>query len=187
MAGFMDMLGTIMQQGMAQTGGTRMSNALGGKSGLEDLLGGLGQMMGGAQTDQAPAAARSGGMLGDVLGDLANNKAALGGLGALAGALLGGCATTDDPREGGLDGGLYGLSSGAYDRRIDERPVPQGGQAGDDHRSEHTRCSEPGETTTRRRNPDPCADRRHQLQPAKQPGLDRRRRGQALLSTGERG
>ncbi len=109
MAGFMDMLGTIMQQGMAQTGGTRMSNALGGKSGLEDLLGGLGQMMGGAQTGQAPAAARSGGMLGDVLGDLANNKAALGGLGALAGALLGGGGSAARGAIGG--GGLAMLAS----------------------------------------------------------------------------
>ena len=39
----------------------------------------------------------------------------------IAGALLSGCATTDDPHEGGLAGGIYGLSSGAYDRRIDER------------------------------------------------------------------
>ena len=84
MAGFMDILGTMMQQGMAQSGGKRMSSALGGRSGLEDLLGGLGQMMGGARTGQAPAAAASGGMLGDVLGQLANNKVAVGGLGALA-------------------------------------------------------------------------------------------------------
>ncbi len=35
--------------------------------------------------------------------------------------LLGACATTDDPREGGFIGGVQGLSSGAYDRRIQER------------------------------------------------------------------
>ena len=45
MAGFMDILGTMMQQGMAQSGGTRMKHALGGRGGLEDLLGGLGQMV----------------------------------------------------------------------------------------------------------------------------------------------
>ena len=39
----------------------------------------------------------------------------------IAAALLGGCATTDDPHEGGLAGGIYGLSSGAYDRRIEDR------------------------------------------------------------------
>ncbi len=31
------------------------------------------------------------------------------------------CATTSDPHEGGFMGGVQGLSSGEYDRRIDER------------------------------------------------------------------
>lgn len=37
--------------------------------------------------------------------------------------LIGGCATsvTDDPTKGGLAGGLYGISSGSYDQRIEER------------------------------------------------------------------
>ncbi len=35
--------------------------------------------------------------------------------------LLSACQTTDDPRDGGLMGGVSGLSSGAYDRRIQER------------------------------------------------------------------
>jgi uncharacterized membrane protein YebE (DUF533 family) len=112
MAGFMDMLGTMMQQGMAKSGGTRMSNALGGRSGLEDLLGGLGQMMSGAKTGQAPAATVSGGMLGDVLGQLATNKAAVGGLGALAGALLGGGGSAARGAIGG--GGLAMLASLAF-------------------------------------------------------------------------
>lgn len=38
-----------------------------------------------------------------------------------AGLILFGCATTDDPHTGGLVGGMHGLSSGAYDRRISER------------------------------------------------------------------
>lgn len=43
-------------------------------------------------------------------------------LGVAAGILLlAGCATTDDPREGGFFSGLYGLGSGAYDQRIAER------------------------------------------------------------------
>lgn len=109
MAGFMDMLGSIMQQGMSQSGGTRMSNALGGRGGLEDLLGGLGQMMGGDRSGRAPAAAGSGGMLGDVLGQLSNNKVALGGLGALAGALLGGGGSATRGAIGG--GGLAMLAS----------------------------------------------------------------------------
>ncbi len=112
MAGFMDMLGSMMQQGMAKSGGTRMSNALGGRGGLEDLLGGLGQMMGGTRTGQAPASASSGGMLGDVLGQLASNKAALGGLGALAGALLGGGSSAGRGAIGG--GGLAMLASLAF-------------------------------------------------------------------------
>lgn len=36
-------------------------------------------------------------------------------------ALLTGCATTDDPREGGFFGGVQGISSGAYERRAQER------------------------------------------------------------------
>ncbi|MBB3192398.1 hypothetical protein [Halomonas cerina] len=35
--------------------------------------------------------------------------------------LLGGCASTGDPREGGLFGGVQGLSSGTYDQRVRER------------------------------------------------------------------
>lgn len=35
--------------------------------------------------------------------------------------LLGACATTDDPRQGGFFGGIHGVSSGAYDQRIRER------------------------------------------------------------------
>jgi len=35
--------------------------------------------------------------------------------------LIGGCATTGDPTQGGLAGGLYGISSGSYDKRIEER------------------------------------------------------------------
>ncbi|MCB1853189.1 MAG: hypothetical protein KDI83_20845 [Gammaproteobacteria bacterium] len=35
--------------------------------------------------------------------------------------LLAGCATSDDPREGGLFGGIQGLAGGGYERRISER------------------------------------------------------------------
>lgn len=37
------------------------------------------------------------------------------------GMILGGCATTDNPREGGFIGGVQGLSSGSYERRVRER------------------------------------------------------------------
>ena len=32
-----------------------------------------------------------------------------------------GCATSTDPREGGLAGGIHGLSSGKYEERIQQR------------------------------------------------------------------
>ncbi|MEN8214316.1 MAG: DUF533 domain-containing protein [Pseudomonadota bacterium] len=142
MAGFTDILGSLIQQGMSQSSTARAGNALGADSGsLNDLLGSLGKMAGGTQQGQAAGSggeggalgdlfdslgkmasdARSadatagrdrggslgdllgnlgmggggqqagpGGALGDLLSNLGNNKAALGGLGALAGALLGG-------------------------------------------------------------------------------------------------
>lgn len=150
MAGFSDLLGAMIQQGMTQSGPSRTGNALGGgnnesgslndllgslgkmagndqsgnapaasgggslsdlfnslgkmagndQSGnapeaggggsLGDLLGSLGKMAGGAQSGSASGAESGGGTLGDLLGNLGNNKAALGGLGALAGAILGG-------------------------------------------------------------------------------------------------
>ena len=163
MAGFTDILGSLIQQGMSQSGPSRAGNALGGgesdSGSLNDLLGSLGKMAGGAQTgssntgrapetgsgngslsdlfsslgkmagspntstntqetggggslgdllgslgkmaggggaqtgNSAPQGRQqteSGGALGDLLGNLGDNKAALGGLGALAGALLGG-------------------------------------------------------------------------------------------------
>lgn len=114
MAGFMDILGTMLQQGMSQSSTTRMSKGLGtgaGGSSLEDLMGGLTQMMGGS--GQAGKSAQAGGglgdMLGDMLGSLGNNKAALGGLGALAGALLGGGKSSARGAVGG--GGLAMLAS----------------------------------------------------------------------------
>ncbi len=118
MAGFMDILGTMMKQGMSQSGGSRMSNALGGGQGgnsLNDILGSLTNMMGSGSTGKASASTGAGGlgdMLGGVLGSLANNKAALGGLGALAGALMGGGKSASRGAVGG--GGLAMLASLAF-------------------------------------------------------------------------
>ncbi len=117
MAGFMDILGTMMQQGMSQSSGSRMTDALGGgKSGgsLNDIIGSLSQMMGGGGSGKAAQAGAGGlgGMLGDVLGSLGNNKAALGGLGALAGALLGGGKSSARGAVGG--GGLAMLAPLAF-------------------------------------------------------------------------
>ncbi len=117
MAGFMDILGTMMQQGMSQSSGSRMTDAFGGgKSGgsLNDIMGSLTQMMGGGGSGQTAQAGAGGlgGILGDVLGSLGNNKAALGGLGALAGALLGGGKSASRGAVGG--GGLAMLASLAF-------------------------------------------------------------------------
>lgn len=42
-------------------------------------------------------------------------------IGSVLALSLTACKTTDDPREGGFIGGVQGLSSGAYERRIEER------------------------------------------------------------------
>lgn len=117
MAGFMDILGTIVQQGMSQSSGSRMSKGLGAgnSGGLADLMGSLTQMMGGSGGSGRTSQAGAGGLgdlLGGVMGNLGNNKAALGGLGALAGALLGGGKSSARGAVGG--GGLAMLASLAF-------------------------------------------------------------------------
>jgi hypothetical protein len=130
MAGFMDILGSMVEQGLSQSTGRRMSNAMGAGSGgesLKDLMGGLGQMLGGGQGASARSAANGlGGVLGDVLGSLAGNKAAAGGLGALAGALLGGGKGSARGAVGG--GGLAVLASLAFSalQKAGEKPQPPG-------------------------------------------------------------
>ena len=89
MAGFSDILGALVQNGLSNSSSTRMTNAFGagGAGSLGDIVGSLGKMMSGGQS---AGGAGLGGMLNEVLGGLGGNKAALGGLGALGGALLGG-------------------------------------------------------------------------------------------------
>ncbi len=110
MAGFTDILGSLVQNGLSNSSGSRMANAFGGQNGgLGDLMGSLGQMMGGQQGGgqggglgemlgsvlggqgaSAGGLGNLGGFLGDAVQNLGNNKVALGGLAALGGALLGG-------------------------------------------------------------------------------------------------
>ena len=120
MAGFADILGSLVQSGVAGSGKNRLTSVLGsllggsGGSGSGngggDLMGSLGGMLnqsggnggglgdmlgsllGGLAGGQNGQGSQGGlaGMIGDVLGNLGNNKSALGGLGALGGALLGG-------------------------------------------------------------------------------------------------
>jgi uncharacterized membrane protein YebE (DUF533 family) len=114
MAGFMDMLGSMINQGMSQTGRGRISHALGGSGNLNDIMGNLTAMMsgGGSGAPSSSAAGGRGGGLPDMLGQLANNKMAVGGLGALAGALLGGGGGAARGAVGG--GGLAMLASLAF-------------------------------------------------------------------------
>jgi uncharacterized membrane protein YebE (DUF533 family) len=89
MAGFTDILGTLIQDGLAQSSRKRLDNAMGAGGGgsLNDIINGIGEMLGGGGKSQADGL---GGMLGEVMETLGSNKVALGGLGALGGALLGG-------------------------------------------------------------------------------------------------
>jgi len=101
-----DLLGAMVQSGMSPSSGDRMKNAIGGGSGgglLESLSGcwadspsrggGLGSIL-----TQALGGGSGSGGLGGILGNVLNDAGtavggkqnlALGGLGALAGALLG--------------------------------------------------------------------------------------------------
>ena len=127
MAGLTDLLGTLLQQGMTQSGNTRMSNTLdsgknddilgsllgslsSGKSAGDtgDLLGSLGKMIGDSQRQGKETQASSGG-IGDLLGGLLDNKAASGAVGAILGSLLGGGSGAVKGAVGG--GGLGMLAS----------------------------------------------------------------------------
>jgi len=114
-----DLLGAMMQSGMAPSSNQRLRNALGGGSGglLESLSGMPGKQRGGGLGDVLSGALGGGGggdlggMLGGVLnqaGKMAGGKQnlALGGLGALAGALLGGGGKS---LGGALGGGVMAL------------------------------------------------------------------------------
>lgn len=113
MANFTDILGVLLKAGMSPSSTNRAGSALGGgqgQGGLGDLLGGLGQMMGGGGQSGARAGAGGlGGVLGGLLNSLGNNRSALGGLGALAGAILGGGKGSTMGAVGG--GGLALLAS----------------------------------------------------------------------------
>lgn len=111
MAGFSDILGALLQGGMSKSSTKRLTNAFGAGGGgsLNDIVGGLGKMLGGGGQSQSGGL---GGMLGEVLGSLGNNKGALGGLGALGGALLGGGSGSAKGAIGG--GALAMLASLAF-------------------------------------------------------------------------
>jgi uncharacterized membrane protein YebE (DUF533 family) len=118
-----DLLGAMMQSGMSPSSGDRMKNALGGGGGgsllesLSGMLGGQSQQGGGLGSILTQALGGGsgsgglGGILGNVLSDAGNavggkQNLALGGLGALAGALLGGGGKS---LGGALGGGVMAL------------------------------------------------------------------------------
>lgn len=105
MAGFTDILGTLIQDGLSQSSRKRIGNAMGAGGGgsLGDIINGLGEMLGGR--GKSPAGGL-GGMLGEVMESLGSNKAALGGLGALGGALLGGGKSS---AKGAIGGGALAM------------------------------------------------------------------------------
>lgn len=111
MAGFADILGALVQGGMSNSSTKRLTNAFGAGGGgsLNDIVGGLSKMLGGGGQSQTGG---MGGMLGEILGGLSNNKGALGGLGALGGALLGGGRRSAKGAIGG--GALAMLASLAF-------------------------------------------------------------------------
>jgi len=125
-----DLVGMVMQSGMANSSGSRLEHAFGAQGGdaLGDMLGGLlgggaggglgdmlGGLMGGGLKDVAGSASAGlgslGGMLQSILGEASEavggqKNLALGGLGALAGSILGG---KGDALKGALGGGAMAM------------------------------------------------------------------------------
>jgi uncharacterized membrane protein YebE (DUF533 family) len=111
-----DLLGAMMQSGIAPSSNQRMQNALGGGSLLENLGGPLdGQRPNSGGLGSVISSALGSGGLSGMLGNLLNQAGqavggrenlALGGLGALAGSLLGGGVKSAG---GALGGGVMAL------------------------------------------------------------------------------
>jgi len=110
-----DLLGAMMQSGMTPSSTDRMRNSLGGGSVLDSLAGMLGGSSGGglgeALSSMLGGGGQGGGLLGNVLSEAGravggHQNLALGGLGALVGALLGGGGKS---MGGALGGGVMAL------------------------------------------------------------------------------
>jgi uncharacterized membrane protein YebE (DUF533 family) len=138
-----ELLGQLMRAGTSRSAPDRIGNAFGarqqGGSGnlLSDLLGGLGQGRGGSDnilSDLLGGSGRAGaGGLGDMLGGAGRvakeNPFAVGGLAALAGALLGG--KTDVPG-GAIGGGALALLASLAFSSLRGRDPAQGPPSGED-------------------------------------------------------
>ena len=130
MAGFTDILGSLIQQGMSQSSASRAGNALGAGSDsggiLDDLLGSLGKMSSGAQPGNAPAGESGGGSLGDLFNSL----------GRMASGAKTGSAQSGGSREPSLNDILetLGVGKGAQQSNTAPESMPQttaGGSLGD--------------------------------------------------------
>lgn len=115
-----DLLGTVLQSGVSQSTTSRIQNSLGG-GGILDQLGGLlgGATGGSTQNTIAGTGSTAGtgsisGTLGNLLNEAGrmvggNQNLALGGLGALAGALMGGKKGLGGALRGGIGGGAMAM------------------------------------------------------------------------------
>jgi uncharacterized membrane protein YebE (DUF533 family) len=113
MVNFSDIVGTLMQSGMSRSSTKRLGQAIGGRSGISDSLTsffGKGSGVGDALTGLLGGGGGLSAMLKGALGDAnqslgGGNKLALGGLGALAGALFSGKGAV----KGALGGGAMAI------------------------------------------------------------------------------
>jgi uncharacterized membrane protein YebE (DUF533 family) len=122
-----DLLGSVLQSGVSQSATSRIENSLGGGGILGQLGGLLGGQAGGMQNTTGAggsilgtgsAGGGLGGALGGSLGGLlnelgkkvgGNQNLALGGLGALAGALMGGRRGLGGALRGSIGGGAMAI------------------------------------------------------------------------------
>lgn len=143
---FGNIIGQILQQGMAGQSPSRLEHTL-GPSGLGGA-GGLGDLLGAVLGGRAGGSAGAGGGLGDLLGGvlgggqagggMARGGPAGGGLGDLLGGLLGGAAGRGDAAGGAVPGGSGGglgdllggiLGGGAAGGRTGGNPLGGTGMA----------------------------------------------------------
>lgn len=103
MTNFTDLLGQLMPSGISHSGKDRLQHAM-GDQGIGGPGGILSDLLGGGQSESSGGGL---GGLGQIAGQiLGNGRMASGGLGALAGILLGGKGNS---ARGALGGGLMGL------------------------------------------------------------------------------
>jgi uncharacterized membrane protein YebE (DUF533 family) len=131
MAGFGDLVGALLQNGINSSANERIGNAL-GQGGLGQSGGLFDQVLGGLTggTSAAGENANSGGGLfgnllgaaGNMLGEASRNPLQAGGLGAMAGALFGGGS---DAVKGAIGGGAMAMLAGLAFQAIMKN---QGGQ-----------------------------------------------------------